>query len=119
MHQKEERARRVIDNRPVGKHALTTIYEYDTKVDYAEVVAGIMKELIINYTTIDAGLYELLSEAPHILAEVMEKELNPAVVFNTINTPFGKGLLLGMVSDALVQRYNDEADEKEANSDGQ
>jgi len=110
-------ANNIDDRRPLGKHSLTTIYQYNMEVDYAEVVAALLRETETNYLTIDTCLYDLLTENPSLLRDVIEKELSPAVVFNTINTPFGRGLLLGMVMQAIVDANVKNAEENETENE--
>jgi hypothetical protein len=55
-------------------------------------------------------------EAIIAVAEVLDRDIDPKFIFNCISTPFGRGILLGMVAERFMQLELEQAEEE---ADGQ
>lgn len=102
----------------LGAHNLTAIYDRDIDiVNYVEVTEGLMRALEENKPYIDEALYTVFSASPELVTEILSSELSTRVIFNTMNTSFGRGLLLGMISETLRARHNAEIEERDGLGD--
>lgn len=74
-------------------------------LDMHEVAADLTETVRNNYKVIDASIFELISAEPDLIAFLLNDEFPPHMVYNCLNSDFGKGILIGMLIEAISTYY--------------
>ena len=88
-------------------------------LDMNEVAADLIEVVRKNYKVIDSSIYEVITAEPDLIAFLLNDEFPSNLVYNCLNSDFGKGILIGMLIEAISTYYAILENEVEGLEDGE
>jgi hypothetical protein len=74
-------------------------------LDYSEVAAELVDQVREQYKIIDPGIFTLVEPEQELIAFLLADEYEAQLVWNCMNSTFGKGILIGLLVESIATYY--------------